>query len=120
MYKYIVYAKVLKDVSNEINKIMEEMGSDEKVSIETKIANLFKIKGKKKALLEERKRLIELIKELQDEYLNKAKIEIRVYENMLKSYATRLSEVDSEITYLEAQEALKKNKFLGKKFLREK
>jgi len=40
MYKYIVYAKVLKDVSNEINKIMEEMGSDEKVSIETKIAVL--------------------------------------------------------------------------------
>ena len=41
----------------------------------------------------------------------KGKIETRVYENMLKSYSSRLTEVEEQITFLEAQEALNRNKF---------
>ncbi|MBI2629805.1 hypothetical protein HYW76_01765, partial [Candidatus Pacearchaeota archaeon] len=47
-------------------------------------------------------------KKLQDDYMNKKKIETRVYQNMLKSYASRLSEVEESIAFIDAQEALKK------------
>lgn len=89
---------------------------EDKIRTETKIANLLKIQGKKKALSEERKKLTDLMKNLQDKYLNKGKMETRVYENMLKSYSTRLIEVEEQITFLEAQKALKSDKFFRKIF----
>jgi hypothetical protein len=52
------------------------------------------------------------MKGLQEDYLNQAKLETRVYENMLKSYSARLAKVEEEIVFLEAQE------YLGKKGLR--
>jgi hypothetical protein len=86
----------------------------DKVQTETKIANLLKVKGKKIALEEEKKRLLDLIKQIQDDYLNKGKIETRIYENMVKSYSSRLSEVQEKIAFFDAQEALNKGKFLSK------
>jgi hypothetical protein len=80
---------------------------EDRIKVETKITNMLRLKGKRKALDEEKKRLIELIKKVQDDYLNKNKIETRIYENMLKVYSTRLSDVDEQLAYLDAQEALK-------------
>lgn len=88
---------------------------EEKISLETKIANILKIKGKRLALNQERLRLIELMKELQDKYLNKATIETRVYENMLKTYSKRLLEVEEQLTFMDAQEALKSGGFFRRK-----
>lgn len=79
----------------------------EKIETETKLANLLKIKGNKTALDQERTRLIEMIKKAQDDYLNKGTLETRIYENTLKSYTSRLSEVDESLAFLEAKEALK-------------
>ena len=91
-----------------------------KINTETKLTNLLKIKGKGKALDEEKKRLINLIKHIQDKYLNKGTLETRVYENTLKSYATRLSEVEEEITFNEANAAIKGKGFLRKRLSRNK
>jgi hypothetical protein len=93
---------------------------EDKIRIETKIANILKIKGKKKALIEEKNRLSELIKQTQDKYLNKAQLDTRVYERMIRSYSTRLTEIEEQLTFFDAQEALDSNKFSRKilRFLR--
>ena len=57
-----------------------------------------------------------MVKQLQDDYLNKGKIETRVYENMLNSYSARLSGVEEQIAFLDAQEALKRGGFFGRVF----
>jgi hypothetical protein len=86
-------------------KLSETIG--EKIRVQTKLENLMKIRGKRKALDLEKKRLLELIKEVQNEYLNKGKIETRIYENMMRSYTARLSEVEEKIASYDAQDALK-------------
>jgi len=88
----------------------------QEIETKTKLINLMKFKGKRKALDEEKKRLIEMIKKAQDDYLNKGKLETRVYENMLKSYSTRLIEVEEQIAYVDAQEALSKQGKIRKMF----
>jgi hypothetical protein len=107
------YEEAMSQYEKKLSKTIED-----KISTESKIANLLKVKGKKKALFEERKKLVELIKGVQDDYLNKKKIETRVYENMLKSYALRLAKVEEEITFYEAQKVLNQNNFLNKIFMR--
>ena len=84
---------------------------EEKIATEAKIANIMKIKGKKRSLEDERKRLVELVKKIQDDYMNKGTIETRIYENMIKSYSARLAEVEEELTFFDAQEALSENKW---------
>jgi len=97
------YDGAMMQYEDRLHKVIQE-----KIKIETKIAYLFKIKGKFKALESEKKRLIELIKQTQENYLKKGTLETRVYENMLKSYSARLSEVDEEIAVLDAKQAIKK------------
>ena len=82
----------------------------EKITTETKIANLLKIKGKKIVLAEEKARLVSMIRKIQDDYLNKGTIETRIYENMIKSYTSRLSEVEEKIATIEAEDAVRKSK----------
>ena len=105
------YAEAMGQYEKKLSKTIQD-----KIRTETKIANLLKIKGKKKALFEEKKRLVELMKEIQDKYLNKGKMETRVYENMLQSYSAKLSEVEEQITFLEAQKAFGSNKSFWKIF----
>ena len=63
---------------------------------------------KNKRLLKEKANIIKMIKELQIDYLKKAKIETRTYELKLKSYNTRVSEIDEALATLEAKQAFKK------------
>jgi hypothetical protein len=74
---------------------------EEEIRAETMLAHLGKIKGKKKALQQEKERLLELIKKAQERYLVKGEMETRIYYNMLKSYSRRLAEVEEEMTFLE-------------------
>ncbi len=76
-----------------------------RIKTETKIRNMFKMNGKKKALVEEKKEVIGRIRKIQDQYLNKGTLETRLYENMLKTYSTRLAEVEEELTFLDAKES---------------
>ena len=101
------YDEAMNQYETKLSKTIEE-----KVRIETRIANLLKVKGKRKALDDEKKRIIGLIKDIQDKYLVRGELETRIYKNMLKSYSTRLSEVEEQITFLDAQDAMKNNKLL--------
>jgi hypothetical protein len=84
---------------------------EDKIKFETKLSNLFKLKGKKKALVQERERLVELVKGVQSDYLNKGKMDYRVYKGMLESYMRRLTEVEEEETFMDAEKALRENSF---------
>jgi hypothetical protein len=78
----------------------------DKVTTETQIANLMKLGGKKKALGQEKDRLTILIRQTQDDYMNRGKLDTRIYENMLKTYATRLSKIEEQLVFMEAQEQI--------------
>src|SRR6056297_1834814 len=81
-----------------------------KISSETALANLFKFRGKEKALEQERERLLGMINKTQSDYLEKGKLETRVYENMLKSYSKRLAEVEEKMATVYAKKQLRKRK----------
>ena len=95
------YGEAMSQYENKLGETVQE-----KIRVETKIANLLKFKGERKALNQERLRLVDLIKDLQDKYLNKGELETRIYQNMLKTYSKRLSEVEEKISFLDAEEAL--------------
>ena len=40
--------------------------------------------------------------------MNKGEVDTRVYENMLKSYSTRLTEVEEQLTFLDAQKVIRR------------
>ena len=74
--------------------------------------NIMKIaRGKEMALREEERRLKDLIKQTQQLYFEKGKLETRIYENMLKSYGKRLTEVEEKLATLEAERELGKRGF---------
>src|SRR3989338_6099250 len=62
---------------------------------------------KGKRLVMERARLVELMKQLQIDYLKKGIMETKVYELKMQSYNKRIGEVDSAIAEEEAKKALK-------------
>ena len=77
---------------------------ESKITYQTKLSNLLKIQGKRLALNQEKVRLIELMKDAQSKYLTEGKLETRVYENMLKSYSSRLTKVEEQIAFMDAEE----------------
>jgi hypothetical protein len=97
------YTASVEQYDSRLSKIIER-----KVQLETIKKNYFNFKGRSARLKEEKGRLEELIRELQRGYLEEGKIETRVYENRMKSYVARLSEVEEELALNEAQEAIKK------------
>ncbi|RLJ02595.1 MAG: hypothetical protein DRP10_00845, partial [Candidatus Aenigmatarchaeota archaeon] len=97
------YADTMRHYENRLSKVVSDI-----ISYETKEANLFKIRGTEKALKQERNRLLKLISEMQEAYLEKGKLETMVYLNRLKSYAKRLSEVQEKIATLEAKKEIEK------------
>jgi hypothetical protein len=97
---------------NEYNEAMyqyEARLSDvvkERVKTETVILNLMKLGGKERALNEEKKRLFILLKQAQEDYLNRGKLDTRVYENMLRTYSSRLNNIEQELVFIEAKEKI--------------
>ena len=91
-----------------------------KVEYESKLINLTNFKGKKRALLHEQKRLTDLIKGIQEDYMVKGKLETRIYEGMVKSYSSRLTEVEEKLIYMEASKALRGKGFFKALFRRKK
>jgi hypothetical protein len=96
------YGEAMFQYENRLSNVIQE-----KVMTETHIANLMRVGGKKKALNQERDRLTVLVKQTQEDYLNRGKLDTRVYENMLKTYSSRLSKVEEELVFIEAQEQIK-------------
>jgi len=99
------YTSSLEQYDSRLSKIVER-----KVELETLIKNFASLKSRDQKLLAEKARLEELVKELQSDYLEKGKVETRVYENRIKSYTTRLSEVEEQIALFEAETQIRKQK----------
>jgi len=116
--------KVVQAETFEKNKMsMEEYGEamgqyerklagviNERIMVQARIANLMKVSGKKKSLLQEQIRLKQLMREVQESYLKKGEMETRVYENMFQIYNKRLAKVEEELLFMEAKNALKGRK----------
>jgi hypothetical protein len=112
----VVQRETFEEARLSMNEYLEAMQQYEKmlgesikkrIRAESQLNNLMKFKGKKKSLEMEKSRITEMIKGLQDDYLNKGTIETRVYQNMLKTYAAQLSKVQEELVNLDARKALK-------------
>jgi DNA polymerase III delta prime subunit len=97
------YSEAMYQYEGRLSSIIQE-----RVTTETLITNLMKLGGKKKALMQEKDRLYILLKQTQEDYMNRGKLDTRVYENMLKTYSSRLSKVDEELVFIEAQEQIRK------------
>ncbi len=83
-----------------------------KIELESKLSNLLKLNGNETNSLEkEALRLTELIKKTQRRYFEFGKLETRIYENMVKSYISRLSEVEEKIATINARNEIRKIKF---------
>ncbi len=106
------YGEAVAQYENKLSKAVQR-----RVNYESRLANLFNIRGTKKALNLERKRLIELIKDIQEDYMLKGKLETRIYEGMLKSYSTRLTEVEEGLVFFEARKALRGKGFFSALFI---
>ncbi len=79
------------------------------IELGTKREHLFRLfKKEKDRLLAERKKLLNLMKETQKLYLEKGKIETRIYQNKMRSFAERLAEIDERLATLDVKEELKK------------
>lgn len=63
----------------------------------------------------ERKRLLDLIKQTQDEYIVRGQQETGVYKSKIHSYSTRLTEIEGKVIVKEAEAAIRKERRL--KFL---
>ncbi|MBI2057244.1 hypothetical protein HYT91_03245, partial [Candidatus Pacearchaeota archaeon] len=79
------YGQAMAQYESKLSKVIED-----RIRTESKLAHLLRIKGKQTALNQEKNKLFVLVKDLQNDYLNKGKIETRVYENMIKIYSTRI------------------------------
>ena len=80
---------------------------EKEVMTETQLAQLGRVKGKKKALIQEKDRLIDLVRDIQTKYLIKGEMETRIYKNTMKSYTKRLTEVEEALVFLETKEYLR-------------
>ena len=97
------YGNAMMQYETRLNIVIQD-----KITTETKLLHLFVLRGKEeKSLKAEAKRLKDLMKETQKQYFGGSKIETRIYENMLKSYSQRLSEVEEKLATLDAQKTLK-------------
>jgi len=77
------------------------------VDLTTKKESLFHIGGNEEALRNERKELVRLIEDLQRSYLEKKTIETRIYNNRIKSYAKRFSEIEETLATMEAEREIR-------------
>ncbi|UZE94234.1 MAG: VCBS repeat-containing protein [Candidatus Pacearchaeota archaeon] len=101
------YQVAIQQYENKLSQVVQRL-----IELETMKINFFKFRKENIRLSTERKRLLELIKETQRLYFEKGKLESRIYENKLKSYATKMIEVEERLALLEAEKALKRTKVL--------
>lgn len=96
------YKEAMLQYEKKLAKVIEEI-----IDLETQRAYVLKFASSIKELKVERARIVDLIKEIQTDYLKKGKMETRAYELRLESYNKKISEIDQKLATGEAQKALK-------------
>ncbi len=104
------YQDAMQQYELKLNKTTQNL-----IELETKKAHFFWFDHEDERLRIERERLLETLKETQKLYFERGKLETRIYETKLRSYASRLSDVEERLALIEAQKALKMHRFLSKK-----
>lgn len=96
------YETVMKEYNKKLSSVVEGL-----IEMETKRVHLIHFTSKGKLLRIEKQRIIELIKELQQDYMKKRKLETRTFELKTESFNKRLSEIEEKLATLEAKRATK-------------
>ena len=106
------YGSAMSQYEKKLNKVISD-----RIKVQSKLSNFLSLKGKRKALEEERNELKKLIEETQRKYLSEGSLDTRIYQNILKTYSSRLVKVDEELVFLEAKSFLKSKKKREKFFI---
>jgi hypothetical protein len=93
----------MKSYEARLSEIIEKL-----ISLETKRSHVFKIRKGHIKLLTEKKKIISIIKKTQHHYMVRKTLDTRVYDRKMKSYTTRLSEIEEKIALNEARHEFKR------------
>ncbi|MFT4304145.1 MAG: LamG-like jellyroll fold domain-containing protein, partial [Candidatus Woesearchaeota archaeon] len=99
------YKETISQYEHRINKITQQI-----ITNETARKNLLKFLGNEvHNLLHEKDRIMNLMKEVQYDYIETKKLDTRAYENRMQTYQERLVEIEERLITIEADNAMKKS-----------
>ncbi len=96
------YETTILEYNKRLSKIIEQT-----INLENKRAHMLKFESKLNREKTEKIKIIELIKELQRDYMKNKKIETRTYELKLERFNKRLTEIEERLATLEAKKLIK-------------
>jgi hypothetical protein len=96
------YETAMKEYNKKLSRVIEEL-----IEMETKRVHMLRFTSKNKLLKIEKERIIEMIKELQGDYMKKRKLETRTFELKMESFNKRIGEIEENLATLEAKRAVR-------------
>ncbi|MFH1359228.1 MAG: hypothetical protein ABIH37_05040, partial [archaeon] len=96
------YETAMKEYNKKLSEVIEGL-----IELEIKRLHMLRFTSKNKMLKSEKEKIINLIKELQEDYMKKKKIETRTFELKMESFNKRLGEIEEKLATLEAKKAVK-------------
>jgi len=96
------YETAMKEYNRKLSEVIEEL-----IEMETKKIHVLRFTSKNKLLKIEKQRVIEMIKELQEDYLKKKKLETRTFELKMESFNKKIGEIEEKLATLEAKKAVR-------------
>jgi hypothetical protein len=108
------YTESIIQYEKKLNNVISE-----KIKTQARLAHFLNLKGKRKALEEEKIELRKLLEETQRAYLSEGNIDTRVYQNMIKAYSSRLAKVEGELISAEVKSFFRKKRFSKPDFVKD-
>ncbi|HLC51401.1 MAG TPA: right-handed parallel beta-helix repeat-containing protein [archaeon] len=99
------YLTAMQQYENRLSEAVQRI-----VEYETLRSSIFRLRRTTDRLKDERDRLYDLMTKTQSQYLERKMIETHIYQNKMRSFATRLSEVEEMLAFKEAQRAIREAK----------
>jgi len=96
------YEVAMKEYNTKLSNVIENL-----IELETKRVHMLRFTSKTKRLIAEKEKIISLIKELQEDYMKKKKVETRTYELKMGSFDKRLSDIEEKLATIEANKAMR-------------
>ncbi|MDP3026758.1 MAG: hypothetical protein Q8N63_03550 [Nanoarchaeota archaeon] len=96
------YRIAINEYQKKLSGIIEEL-----IELEIKRVQMLRLMPQAKKLKIEKERIVELIKEMQEDYMKKKKIETQTYEIKMESFNKRIGDIEEKLATLEAQKAVK-------------
>ena len=110
------------EYTSSIEQYEERLGKlvQRRVELENEKKNFLRFQGKSAKFRQEKASLEKLVVDLQRSYLSLGKFETRTYENQMRSYTRRLSEVEEAIAVSEAEENMRADRSLANRLFKKK